>query len=342
MKSRARQTLDKSIAATLAAIEVYNKPTFSYREESFAILAINAWELLFKARILQLSKNRMASILEYERRKKLGGSLSEKKYWKKNRSGNHSSVGIFKAHDLLVNDHGDSIPGVVRKNLEAIGEVRDNAVHFLNKDLGLRKKIHELGTANLKNYLNLIRQWFGTDLGEFNLFLMPIAFLGGVTSAECVVMNAEERNLLDYVKGLEKGVDDDVTRDFNLSLDIDIRLRRVSESGATKVTISDSPDAVPVRISEEDVRDQFPWDYRVLTTNLRKRYSDFMENREYHRLRKVFEENPKLCNTRYLDPGNAKSTKKNFYSPNILAEFDKHYSRSTSLSSRRENRMVDL
>ena len=39
--------LDKSIVAMLAAIEVYNKPTFSFREESFSILAVNAWELLF-------------------------------------------------------------------------------------------------------------------------------------------------------------------------------------------------------------------------------------------------------------------------------------------------------
>ena len=49
----------------LAAIEVYNKPTFAYREESFAILAINSWELLLKARLLQLENNRLAVILSY-------------------------------------------------------------------------------------------------------------------------------------------------------------------------------------------------------------------------------------------------------------------------------------
>ena len=39
MRPRAHQMLDKSISAMLAAIEVYNKPTF---------LAVNAWELLLK------------------------------------------------------------------------------------------------------------------------------------------------------------------------------------------------------------------------------------------------------------------------------------------------------
>ena len=33
----------------------------------------------------------------------------------------------------------------------------------------------------------------------------------------------------------------------------------------------------------------------------------------------------RFANLRYLDPGNPKSLKKRFYSPNIVAEFDKHY-----------------
>lgn len=33
-------------AAVLAAIELYNKPDFRYREEAFAILILNAWELI--------------------------------------------------------------------------------------------------------------------------------------------------------------------------------------------------------------------------------------------------------------------------------------------------------
>ena len=68
MKSRSRALADKSIDAMLAAIEVYNKPTFAYREESFAILAINSWELLLKARLLQLANNRLTVILSYEHR----------------------------------------------------------------------------------------------------------------------------------------------------------------------------------------------------------------------------------------------------------------------------------
>jgi hypothetical protein len=39
MKSRSREMLDRAIAAMVAAIEIYNKPDFAYRGESFAIIA---------------------------------------------------------------------------------------------------------------------------------------------------------------------------------------------------------------------------------------------------------------------------------------------------------------
>jgi hypothetical protein len=52
MKARSKQLVDRAIAATVAAIEIYNKPDFQYRNETFAVLAVNGWELLFKAKWL--------------------------------------------------------------------------------------------------------------------------------------------------------------------------------------------------------------------------------------------------------------------------------------------------
>jgi len=54
--------VDKSIGAALSAIEVYNKPDFKYREETFAILMINAWELLLKAKIIKENKRDLRPI----------------------------------------------------------------------------------------------------------------------------------------------------------------------------------------------------------------------------------------------------------------------------------------
>ncbi|HET9131358.1 MAG TPA: DUF3644 domain-containing protein, partial [Terriglobia bacterium] len=42
-----------SIQSALAAIEIYNKPVFAYREQAFTILLINAWETLCKAKLVR-------------------------------------------------------------------------------------------------------------------------------------------------------------------------------------------------------------------------------------------------------------------------------------------------
>jgi hypothetical protein len=61
-KARCQHLLEKSVHAALSAIEISNKPDFKYREDSFSILMVNAWELLLKARILQRNKNKIESI----------------------------------------------------------------------------------------------------------------------------------------------------------------------------------------------------------------------------------------------------------------------------------------
>ena len=61
-----RSLLDKSVNSMLSAIEIYNKPNFTYREETFAILAINSWELLFKAQLLRANNYNLKSIYVLE------------------------------------------------------------------------------------------------------------------------------------------------------------------------------------------------------------------------------------------------------------------------------------
>ncbi len=327
MKSRALELLDKSVAAMLAAIEIYNKPSFFYREEAFSIMSINSWELLLKARILQLDRNRLSSIMEYERRQLADGSSSEKLFRKKNRSNNYITIGLFKAHDNLINIYKDNMDPSIRINLEAMVEVRDNGVHFINKEFDLKKKVHELGSANLKNYLNLVRIWFGRDLSQYQIFLLPLAFIHGITPITGITSNKEERNILEYIKTLESGLDDNPLKDFNLSIDVDINIRKVTNGTGMKVVLSREPDAIPITMQEEDIRARYPWDYGILTQQLRLKYLDFIENQKYHDIRKALLGDSKYTNPRYLDPGNPKSAKKVFFNPNIIKEFDKHYTR---------------
>lgn len=310
----------------LSAIEIYNKPDFKYREETFSILATNAWELLLKARILQLGNNKLPSIIKYVKKTNKDGRQSTKMYKSKNRSGNFNTIGLFGAFDVLVNEYGDSIQSVVRQNLEALVEVRDNSIHFINKDFTLAKKVHEIGTASIKNYMRLRQLWFGRSLSDIDIFLMPIGFVRNITSADAITVSGEERNLLEYISDAEKESRRSQSDEFAFTLNIDVKFNRVSTStNVTEVRITNDDSALPVQITEEDVREKYPWDFKILTTRLTKRYSDFKQNLQYHKIRKKLEKEPKFCRVRFLDPGNPSSSKKNFYNPNIVREFDKHY-----------------
>jgi hypothetical protein len=55
-------------------------------------------------------------------------------------------------------------------------------------------------------------------------------------------------------------------------------------------------------------------------------------NEKFAGIRKPLMVDPKFVKARYLDPDNIRSGKKEFYSPAILAEFDKHYTRKASIS----------
>ena len=99
--ARSTRLLKNAEAALISAIEIYNKPAFGYREETFAILAINAWELLLKAKVLEQHSNVLSCLHVYTTRKLASGAQSKKKYVKLNRTGNKMTIGIDGCIDLL-------------------------------------------------------------------------------------------------------------------------------------------------------------------------------------------------------------------------------------------------
>lgn len=87
--------LDKSINCMLSAIELYNKPDFKYREDAFAILAVNAWELLLKSQLFKCHKYSFKSICKTEPLKTKNGTNHKKKTKiSLNRCGNKRTLDI--------------------------------------------------------------------------------------------------------------------------------------------------------------------------------------------------------------------------------------------------------
>src|SRR5262245_59117100 len=89
----------KSVQAAVAAIEVYNKPNFSYREEAFSLLMVNAWELLLKAKWVLDHGEAIESLYE------LIDDGRGKKVPKANRSGNPLSYGASYLSAKLLEDN---------------------------------------------------------------------------------------------------------------------------------------------------------------------------------------------------------------------------------------------
>lgn len=326
MKSRSRLILEKSISAILSAIEIYNKPDFKYREETFSVLCINAWELLLKSKVLSLSSNKLAALYVMQPRILSNGEKSKILTPKRNRSGNPVSISLFESYRIRTEEYGVKISKAVFDNLVAITEIRDNSIHFFNDDISIALKIQELGSAALQNYLHLVQQWYGDVLSGYNFYLMPLSFFRNFNEAPVVSLKSSEKKLLEYIKSVEQQYDDNEDlKDYNLTLRIDIKLNKVKSDASLPVSISDDKKSTAIKIIDGDFLEKYPWDYEVLTTRLGKRYQDFKVNKKYHDIRKALESDIRYAYGHLLNPKNPKGARKLFYNPNIQKEFDIHY-----------------
>lgn len=149
-----RKLLGNSKAAMVAAIEIYNKPNFRYRDECVVILLLNAWELLLKA------------ILSKE-----GQSI----FYRKKRGEPYRTLSWRDAFSRAERYFPESIkPLAVRRNLELLGTYRDNAVHFYNAE-GFGVLVYALLQTCIKNFRDLLDLTFRVKLeDEINWQIVPL------------------------------------------------------------------------------------------------------------------------------------------------------------------------
>lgn len=321
--------VDKSVGAALSAIEIYNKPDFKYREETFAILMINAWELLLKAKILMENKGEFKSIYVMVNKTGKNGHKLKTLTPELNRSGSPKTISLSKCINIC-EQPPTSLTSAVKENVFLLMEIRDTAIHFQHADLFLSKKVFEIGTASLKNYLKLITDWFNYDLSVYNFFLMPMTFFHEFEALQSFSVNKgkiQVENLLRYISQKEKLSPSDEKEDFNISLKLETRFVKSTSTETLLVNYSNDANALKIHVQEEDALKNYPYDYEKLTSTLSKRYSDFKANASFHSIRKPLMSNKKFCKTRLLDPNNLKSPKKDWYSSEILKEFDRHYTK---------------
>lgn len=321
--SIASKLFDKAVSAITSAVEVYNKPGFRYRDETFALLTLNAWELMLKARVVQVNKGKQTAIFVYEKRKTKSGELGTKEYLKRSRSNNPLTIGIMGAIAKLDPHVASRLPEAVKNNINALMEVRDCSAHFFAPSLTLRRQLLEIGTAAVRNFVWYGRKWFSRDLSGDLQILLPIGFVNAASSV--VVSSAEEKNLLKCLGALATSSTASETGDLHFQTAIDIQIRKSGHAETSQVRITNDPTATRIVLLEESVALNFPWTYDEVTKRCKARYTDFSANQKYHGLRKVVADDSKLFKLRLLDPSNPKGIRKPFYSSNVFSIFDKHY-----------------
>lgn len=317
-KTKSDKILDKSIQAVLSAIELYNKPNFAYREESFCILMTNAWELLLKAKILKDNKNNLNALyIPISPRTKANQPRKRFEY-KKTRSGNFMTVGLSEMLEQEINDKN------LKRNLESLIELRDISIHFYNTNPLFQQEVLDIGTASLQNYQLILKEWFEKDLDKYNLFLMPLAFdIPKVFDLKLYKDESSEiKKIFNFIENNKK--QSDANSKFSVTLKVDIKINRKNEG--IPMTFSESGVAV-YQDTEEMFKKKYPINFEELKIKLREKYSSLVINKEFWKILREIKKNPNFYGERYLDYNNPKGVKKGYYSSEVFKEFDKHYTR---------------
>lgn len=152
MRKLTKTLIDKSKDSFLLALELFNKPTIGYRTESFSILFSNAWELLLKAYLYETSGGKKQSIF----RKKIKNQKRE-------------SITIDECLNKIFTKSNDP----VRKNIEYISEIRNEAAHLIIAALDpYFSRVFQRGVLN---YIELLDKWFAVKLaGTFKPGLISL------------------------------------------------------------------------------------------------------------------------------------------------------------------------
>jgi hypothetical protein len=260
MQAVYKQLLEKSVAAALAAIEVYNKPDFRYREESFVILLVNAWELLLKAKILKDSKNRLSSLYVHH------GKNNHK--IKRSRTGNPLTIELLSAVQKL------TLAPVVRENLSSLVEIRDTAVHFHNDD-GVRYVVFTLGVAALRNYQHLAKEWFNKNLASYHFYILPMGFSHNFQTFRLLELDSTPTAVANLLNGVANAQTKAATEGpFYFACEIATELKSAKKfADAADMTVKVDPNAKDAAVVITQVKrklDQYPLSYTELVDRVKR------------------------------------------------------------------------
>lgn len=317
----------KSRAACLSAVESYNRASAMYREETFSILMINAWELLLKARIMRENGGKDSALHEFRPRRKKDGTISKFREVKRTRSGTPMTIGIDRACNLVAGYSKDRIDNACVANIEALLEIRDCATHFVVTNTLLRKTLTEISLAAVRNYVVAVKSWFDVSFSDLNIASIPITFDLDQKEVDAVAKKAPGTvvKFLKHILKIEALHSNEVGQ-YAVTVRVDFDLIKKKDDLAVKVMVVPADADLKISLEGDTVRPGYDWTYEELIERLKARY-DFKQNAAFHTRMKAVKADAKLHYERFLDPVKKKGTRKSYFNTNVLKEFDIHYTK---------------
>ena len=282
-------------AALLAAIEVYNKPTVEYREQTFALLATNAWEVLLKARIVQLASGRVQSIY----RRKRGSRLIDRDP----ETQEPRTISLRQALERT------SVPGEVATNIKGLMLIRNTAAHLGTLEPAVQRKVLQFGTASVMNFAKISRLWFNETVDA--PYLLPLGFVGDATIVQTAVSKSQ-RPLLRALDVISNSSTETGATDYSVTLHINVDIQR-GLSGGGSIGITSDPSAPKVSISDDEALGQYPATYSDLIEMCKQRYPGFKQDAKFKALLRDIKADANCAHERKLDPKKPQGQAKMFY-----------------------------
>lgn len=255
-----KRLVDNSLSAILAAIEIYNKPQMTYRDEVTVTLIVNAWELALKAALRQDQKN----IFYPKRRNEPYKSLSLEECLNR-----VTTQGLWPAHI--------DGPAVVA-NVKALTEYRNRAIHLYNAQ-GLGAVIYPFLQQNILNYRDFMLERFKKDLADSITWqLLP---LGATAPADAVrflktdssaTMITEVQDFIEVLRGYMDEAEASGSEMTRVATVYDINMQSVKKMTSADLVVAISPTGDgQVVVRKSDPNQTHPYSMKTLLEKVNAR-----------------------------------------------------------------------
>lgn len=215
------QLVEKSVDAYVLSLETINRLSIKYRVESFTHLICNAWELLLKARVLDVQTSRDAI------------------YYKTKRGEPKRTISLRDALSKVVPNEKEAL----RRNLEVVADLRDEAMHFVISEVP--NDVLLLFQACVINYHKKLNEWFGISLSDrVTVGMMTIVYdlsPGSFDLGSPAVKRRLGKDVAAFLAQVQKKIQAEFTtlqRSPAFSLGVDYKLVLTKKPGDADIVLS--------------------------------------------------------------------------------------------------------